>query len=196
MIWAAVILAGGRGARLGHVDKARLEHHGRSLLDHALAAVVDAAEIVVVGDPVPTSTRARFVREEPAGSGPLAAASAGVAALGSAPDLVVVLAVDMPGVTSGTVGRLLDSARRTDGAWLTDSEGRRQPAGAVRPAVVAGLTDDSDGLAGRPLRRLLEAPGTVAVPAVDDEADDVDTWADVARWRGADDVPKGGPDPL
>jgi molybdopterin-guanine dinucleotide biosynthesis protein A len=194
--WAAVILAGGRGSRLGNVEKASLESDGRSLLDHALAAVAAAAEVVVVGDPVPTSTPTRFVREEPVGSGPLAAASAGVSALTGTSDLVIVLAVDMPGVTAQTVSRLLEAAAHGDGAWLTDAAGRRQAAGAVRPAVIARLTQEDGDLAGRPLRLLLEAPGTVAMPAVDREADDVDTWEDVARWRGLDDAQTGGPDPL
>jgi CTP:molybdopterin cytidylyltransferase MocA len=119
-----------------------------------------------------------------------------VSALTGTSDLVIVLAVDMPGVTAQTVSRLLEAAAHGDGAWLTDAAGRRQAAGAVRPAVVARLTQEDGDLAGRPLRLLLEAPGTVAMPAVDREADDVDTWEDVARWRGLDDAQTGGPDPL
>ncbi|WP_275693401.1 NTP transferase domain-containing protein [Nocardioides sp. TF02-7] len=47
--FAAVVLAGGRGSRLGGFDKAGIEVRGRTLLEHALDAVVDAAEVVVVG---------------------------------------------------------------------------------------------------------------------------------------------------
>ena len=53
-MFSAVVLAGGTAARMGGADKAGIELGGRTLLQHALDAVVDAVEVVVVGDPVPT----------------------------------------------------------------------------------------------------------------------------------------------
>ena len=41
--FCAVVLAGGTAARLGGADKASIELHGRTLLTHALDALVDAA---------------------------------------------------------------------------------------------------------------------------------------------------------
>ena len=52
--FSAVVLAGGVAARLDGVDKGSVELDGRTLLTWALDAVIDAAEVVVVGDPVPT----------------------------------------------------------------------------------------------------------------------------------------------
>ena len=49
--FSAVVLAGGVAARLDGVDKASVELHGRTLLTWALDALVDAVEVVVVGDP-------------------------------------------------------------------------------------------------------------------------------------------------
>lgn len=49
---AAIILAGGRASRLGGAAKPLLEVGGRTLLDHALAAVADCHPIVVVGPAV------------------------------------------------------------------------------------------------------------------------------------------------
>jgi molybdopterin-guanine dinucleotide biosynthesis protein A len=177
--WAAVILAGGGGARLDGADKSALEYDGRSLLEHALAAVAKAAEVVVVGEEVPTSRAVTFTRESPPGGGPLAALSAGVAALASRPRLVAVLAVDMPHVSSTTVDRLRAALGDADGAWLVDATGRRQLAGvALRERVTAlGQTH------GVPMRLLTGSETAVDVPATGDEADDVDTWADVARLR-------------
>ena len=40
--FAAVVLAGGTAARLDGADKARSSTHGRTLLEHALDALVDA----------------------------------------------------------------------------------------------------------------------------------------------------------
>ena len=178
-----MVLSGGGAARLDGADKSTLEHDGRSLLEHALGAVAAAGEIVVVGPALPTSRPVTFTRESPPGGGPLAGLSAGVAALSGMPDLVVVLAVDMPHVTADTVARLLSAAddadRRTDGAWLVDAVGRRQLAGVVRRALVPAPSDAY----GVPMRQLMERDRTVDVVSVGHEADDIDTWADVARLR-------------
>ena len=61
--FAAVILAGGQASRLGGVDKATIELGGRSLLERTLDAVVDAGEVVVVGQQVPTERPVTFVLE-------------------------------------------------------------------------------------------------------------------------------------
>jgi molybdopterin-guanine dinucleotide biosynthesis protein A len=179
--WAAVVLSGGGATRLDGADKARLEHAGRTLLEHALGAVGAASEVVVVGPAVPTSRHVTFTRESPPGGGPLAGVCAGVAALTGSPDLVVVLAVDMPHVTAETVARLVAAAadEDVDGAWLVDHTGRRQLAGAVRPALVPA-PGEADGV---PMRALMQRDRTVDVVSLGHEADDVDTWADLARLR-------------
>ena len=176
-----MILSGGGAQRLDGVDKAALEHDGRTLLELALGALVAASEVVVVGPAVPTSRPVTFTRESPPGGGPLAGVSAGVAALTGSPDLVVVLAVDMPHVTADTVARLVRAADGSDldGAWLVDDVGRRQLAGAVRPALVPS-PGDADGV---PMRVLMHRDRTVDVVSQGHEADDVDTWADVDRLR-------------
>lgn len=175
--WAALILTGGTASRLGGADKAALARHGRPLLEHALAAVAGAAEVVVVGPEAATSQPVRFTREEPPGGGPLAGVVAGVAALTGNHDLVVVLAVDMPHVTAQTVTRLVAAVGDDDAAWLVDESGRRQLAGAVRPALVRAVGEAS----GLPMRRLMGAGRAVDVPALGDEAADVDTWPDADR---------------
>jgi molybdopterin-guanine dinucleotide biosynthesis protein A len=177
--WAAVILAGGTAVRLDGADKSALEYDGRSLLEHALAAVSSADEVVVVGEQVPTSRPVTFTRESPPGGGPLAALCAGVAALASRPRLVGVLAVDMPHVTAATLERLLAAVGDGDGAWLVDDTGRRQLAGVVLLERVAAVADPH----GVPMRTLTGSATAVDVPATGDEAADVDTWADVERLR-------------
>ncbi|HEY2877162.1 molybdenum cofactor guanylyltransferase [Nocardioides sp.] len=195
MTWAAVILTGGTAARLGGIDKGSLEHAGRSLLMRALDAVAGASEIIVVGpeagpevgSEVGMAGPVRFAREDPPGGGPLAGTAAGVAALTLSHDLVVVLAVDMPHVTAGTIARILAAAEDedVDAAWLTDSEGRRQLAGAVRPSLVPPSEDAQDG----PMRRLMTAGTVRDVAAIEGEAEDIDTWEDVLRLSG--DEPPG-----
>ena len=106
------------------------------------------------------------------------------------PDLVCVLAVDMPRVPAGTVARLTWAVeadpQTVDGAVLVDADGRRQPLAAVyrraalrgRPAArVAGST-------GCRCAGWSAGSGWLEVPAVGDEARDVDTWADLRRPGG------------
>jgi molybdopterin-guanine dinucleotide biosynthesis protein A len=185
MTWAAVILTGGRARRLDGVDKGSLVYEGHSLLERALDAVAAASETVVVGPAATTSRPVTFARESPQGAGPLAGLAAGVAELRGEHDVVVVLAVDMPHVDASTVTRLLVAADGVDAAWLTDAEGRRQIAGAVRTSLVPAARD----AAGAPMRRLMEAGRARDVPAIGQEGDDVDTWEDLSRLRG--DPPPG-----
>lgn len=127
----AVLLSGGDARRLGGVAKADLVVGGRRLIDRVLDAVA-AAELVVVVGPDPGNGRVDAVtREDPPGSGPVAAIAAGLAYV-RAP-IVAVLAADLPFLDPATIGRLVDALAPT-GASLPGS----------RPADVAALVD-SDG---------------------------------------------------
>src|SRR5262249_822605 len=140
-------------------------------------------EVVVVGPEVATpdsSVPVRFAREDPPGGGPLAGLAAGVAVLDPGIERVVVLAVDMPHVSAGTVARLLTALDDdTDAAWLTGADGRRQLAGALRPGLVPGAAEAR----GAPMHRLMSAGAVRDVRAVGAEADDIDTLEDLARLR-------------
>jgi molybdopterin-guanine dinucleotide biosynthesis protein A len=184
--FGAVVLSGGGGVRLGGVDKASIEVGGRTLLEHTLAALVDAAEVVVVGSEVPTSRPVTFTREDPAGGGPAAGLLAGLAAFARRPGRVVVLAVDMPLVTPSTVGRLLAAAEE-DGAVLVDPSGRDQYlCAAYSVAAILGASAGADPH-GRAMRDLVTGLRLARVPALADEARDLDTWQDLARFRDAAD---------
>ena len=185
--FAAVILAGGTGARLGGADKASLDLGGRSLLRHAVDAAAAATRIVVVGDPVEppllATTPVHFVREEPAYGGPAAALLTGIGLLPSDAVTVVVLAVDMPLVTAATVTRLLDAARESHGAALVDPAGRRQLAMALDLARLREVAPPPGTWHGLPLRRLLAALDLVAVEPLGEEGRDVDVWSDLHDLR-------------
>lgn len=172
--WVAAVLTGGTGRRLGGIDKAGLVVGGRSLLERALAAVAGAEEVVVVGDPV-EGHPLRFVREDPPYGGPGAGLATGVRALSG--ELAVVLAVDLPFVTSATIGRLLAAAEGHDGAVLVDAGGRRQLALVVRREVL--LARLPEAISGLPLWRLVDGLDLAEVGAESGEAHDIDTWADL-----------------
>jgi molybdopterin-guanine dinucleotide biosynthesis protein A len=175
--YAAVILAGGTAVRMDGVDKAGVEYAGRTLLEHALAAVAGALEVVVVGDQVPTTRPATFVREDPPHGGPAAGLLAGRDALLARPTYLAALAVDMPRVGTGTFQRLLAAADGHDGAFLADASGRRALAGVLQLAALDRVRPDD--VSGLPLHRLLAPLDLAEVPSTKGEARDVDTWADL-----------------
>ena len=173
---AAIVLTGGTGARLGGVDKASVEVGGATMLEHALAACAACDEVVVVGPEVPTGRPVTFTRESPAGGGPVAGLVAGRAALSAEPDLLLVLAVDMPRLTAGTVSRLVEGAAGHDGAFLA-AGGHRQLAGVLRPGAVDWPPPEEAH--GRSVRRFLAPLRLADVPARGAEGVDVDTWEDL-----------------
>ena len=63
---------------MGGVDKASIELGGVTLLERALARCPRGAEVVVVGDEVPTTRPVTFTREDPPGGGPAAGLLAGL----------------------------------------------------------------------------------------------------------------------
>jgi molybdopterin-guanine dinucleotide biosynthesis protein A len=183
--FCGVVLAGGTAARMDGVDKASVELHGRTLLELAVDAFVDAEEVVVVA---PASVRTQrpvtFVSEDPPRGGPVAGLLAGVEALLRRPALVGVLAVDMPRVTSATLRRLREAAVGRDGAFLVGGDGRRQLAGVLDTARLADVRPGLEAHHGMALHRLLAPLDLARVAAIGDEAVDIDSWADLRDLGG------------
>lgn len=179
MALGAVVLAGGRAARMGGADKATIELHGRNLLERALDAVIDATEVVVVGDQIPTERPVTFTREDPRHGGPAAALLAGLDALRGSPVQLAVLAVDMPRVTMGTMARVRRAAEGHDGAVLVDAEGRRALAYVLDTARLAAQRPPYGEEFGMSIRALLQGLDLVEVPGQGEETHDVDGWDDL-----------------
>jgi molybdopterin-guanine dinucleotide biosynthesis protein A len=206
----AIVLAGGKGMRLGGIDKAALEVGTRTLLDRALAAVQGAQRVVVVGPGRDVPPEVTVVTEDPPRGGPVAAVAAAAQQLRSG--LVVVLACDMPFVTADTVHRLLAACRGDDdgaatsaaphdaaphddagspttasgpdGAMLVDSYGRPQYcAAAYRVQALLSALDDIGPHTGAAMRTLVGRLTVVEVAAEPQETLDCDTWDDVERSR-------------
>lgn len=188
--YAAIVLAGGKSARLGR-DKTRVEVGGRSALDRVLAALDDTAQVVVVGVPRAVDRPdVVWTQEEPPGGGP-AAGVAVAAGLVSAP-WAVVLAGDLPMVDAATVHRLLAGAEGPyDGAVLVDAEGRRQHlCVAVRTTALRRRAVEG-GWHGAPMWRLLEALTLAEVAAHGHETLDLDEPGDVAAAQRLVPDPEG-----
>ena len=195
-----VVLAGGRGTRMGGRDKASIELGGRTLLERVLTADLGGRVVVVGETAVPDGVR-RTV-EDPPGGGPVAGIGAGLDALPwsqrspsaagdpSRPDWVAVCAVDQPGApqvlaalrhTLAGLGEEIDAVcPRHDGRaqWLLAVYRRAAlDAARARRARVAETGASVRSLVA-PLRwRELEFDGV--------HLGDVDTPADLERWSSA-----------
>ena len=179
-----VVLAGGAGRRLGGLDKASLEVGNRSLLDRVLDACSGADRIVVVGPRRDTARPVSWTREDPSGGGPVAGLAAGL--LMTQATVVVVLAVDLPFLTTATVDRLVAAAAdgRSDGAVLTDAVARDQPLTAAyrRSALVRRLAELPDP-AGVAISTVIRDLDLVRLPDPDAVSTDCDTWEELERAR-------------
>lgn len=193
----AVVLSGGRGARLGGVSKARLlvppsdPADGSApapLLLRAIRAVGDARRIVVVGDDAPGLAHSVLVvREEPPFGGPAAGLVAGLNALEPGEGWVLVIACDMPDVERAVAALLaaMPSEPEVDGVLLRDEAGHAQYlAGAYRRSALTRALHavDSSGIRGLAMRVLVEPLRLHEVPAPPGATADIDVPADAARW--------------
>ena len=178
--FAGIVLAGGTAARMDGIDKASVELGGRTLLELAIDAFLDADEVVVAGpDTVRTTRPVTFVREDPPLGGPVAGLLTAVDALLRPPRVVGVLAVDMPRVTPYTFRRLREAAAGHDGAFLARPGDRRQLAGVLDAGRLAEVRPGLEDQHGMPVHRLLSRLDLAVVEAEGDEGLDVDTWADL-----------------
>jgi len=202
MLLDAIVLAGGRSSRLSGEPKAQLLWHGATLLQHTVAAALQAGArlVVVVGPDAPDvqvldaqgrDARIRFTREDPPFGGPAAAIGAGVRALDElqapAADVVLVLACDMPEIARA-VSALAESLplAGSDGVLLIDSSGMRQPLAAAygRQALADAVTGlrASGTLDGASMRALISRLDLRELTDTAGSTRDVDTWADAAGF--------------
>lgn len=196
----ALILAGGRSARLGGLPKSALVYDGATLLERALLAAVGARRTVLVGpDPGDLPAGLLVAREHPPFAGPAAAIAAGLevlagadmagAGMGKGADTApwtLVLACDMPRA-SAAVDVLLSAVSshpETDGAVALSDVGRQQPLAAVyrtealRRETVAAAENGT--LTNGSVFGLLARLDLLPVPVPAHSTDDVDTWDDAA----------------
>jgi molybdopterin-guanine dinucleotide biosynthesis protein A len=131
------ILAGGQGTRMG-ADKAFLTVGGCTLLERAIRVLRPVCDVAIVGDPAKFSAYGTVIADLYPGCGPLAGIHA--ALMHSSAELNLVLAVDMPLVSSDLLAFLFAAAERT-GALVTIPHSARgfQPLCAVyrRPFATA-----------------------------------------------------------
>ena len=127
---SAFVLAGGRSSRMG-TDKAFVEFQGRTLLKRALDLVTDITpNVYVLGSRERFSAFGDVVEDEIPDHGPLGGVHAALRA--SSSDRNLILAVDMPLVTTALLQYLLREAERSEAVLTVPrAAGNWQPLCAV-----------------------------------------------------------------
>jgi len=190
----AVVLAGGRSARLGGAPKALLRQGGERLLDRAAAATDGAAALIVVApETTPVPAGATLTREDPPFSGPLAGLAAGLDAPTRTSGWVLALACDIPGAVPAVAALLSRAEQLAENGELADADALlAQPAGdRPQPLLalyrVAALQQEfaRRAPADRSMWSVLDGLAWQPVPAPAGSGADVDTPADAAAlgWR-------------
>lgn len=179
---AAAILAGGRGKRLGNIDKGLVRVGGQPIVARQLAVLqpLVAERLIVAGDPAPYKDfGARLVVDLHPGGGPLSGIEAALSA--SDADALLVFACDLPFLDAALVTALRDAEPAE--AVVARLDGKAQPLAAryarsILPTVKRRLSRDQ--------LRMLDLVGAVDPRWLDFPADtralfNVNTPADLAR---------------
>lgn len=190
----AIVLAGGRGSRLGGVDKATLELAGERLVDRVVRAsrIAGAARVIVVGPKTAGTDADAVLRENPEFAGPLAGIAAGITAV-TAP-WVWVLACDLeyPERVCTVLGKDHALAQvegraetEADGTLLVDGAGKPQWLAAnYRAAALAEACDQlGNEVVDAPVRRALSGLRLRELHVPTALAADIDTPESLAAAR-------------
>lgn len=179
---AVIVLAGGRGQRMGGVDKAQVTLDGVRLVDHLLAALSDH-EVVVVSPQPDLGVAVPVVSEDPPFGGPVAGIAAGFQTLEGA-DLVAVLSVDAPD-SPALLPLLLDALAHhpaADAAVVRAADGHVQPLCAVwRAAGLERALGRLDTVRDQAAKKLLRAADLVIEVDGDGTERDYDTPGELAE---------------
>ena len=184
--WTALVLAGGRGSRLGNADKAMITVGGVSTLSHLLGSLPGHVPIVVAGPSRTIGRPVTFAPESPAHGGPVAGIASGLAAVRT--PVTALLAVDMPWA-GGLAGQLIAEfpGCEADALVPVDGSGFRQPLCAVvRTEALRDALRALGAPAGRSLRELFCLIDVRERPLLEGElrsVDDIDTPQDLTNAR-------------
>ena len=150
---AAAIIAGGLATRFGGQDKSRLHISGLSIISRQVAVLqplTDELFVVATQHERFTDTPFRVVPDVLPGTGVVGAILTALESTEA--DRVLVVACDLPFLTSGLMQRLLELSAHGDGAWVHTPSGaepliacyRRHAAPVIRRQIDTGRLRAAD----------------------------------------------------
>lgn len=180
-MYDAIVLAGGAARRLDGADKPGVDLDGRPLIERVLRAVSDARRVIVAGPVRETRVPVVWCREEPPGSGPVAAIAAALPHVGE--PIVVLLAADLPWIAPA-VPMLRAAITGTDAAVLADADGRRNYlAAAWHTAGLRTALARVGDPAGAAMKHLYAGARVTEIADPAGWGQDCDTWDDIDTAR-------------
>jgi molybdopterin-guanine dinucleotide biosynthesis protein A len=157
---------------------------GKTILTHLLTDLAANIEVVIVGPTFESRLRSlKFVQENPAGGGPVAAVDAGLAMINT--EFVALIATDMPFAATviHELVKSLDSSR--DGVVPLDAEGIPQTLCAIyRTDALQQAIErlgSPQGCSMRSLTALLHLKEIELTPALQSRLLDIDTREELQR---------------
>lgn len=181
-----LVLAGGRGTRLGGANKPELLVHSQRLVDRVILAARRATvgRVVVIGDQVTGALADVVLREDPPFAGPLAAIAAGIPEVSSGWCMILACDLQHPDAVISALSDHVDQCA-ADGLVLRDAQGYVQwLAGYYRTAAVDEACEKLAGqLVNAPVRKALGALDLAELPVDDETIDDIDTPQALERAR-------------
>ncbi len=180
----AILLAGGRGSRVGGAVKPLFEVGGTTLLAAAVDGVraAGAGRVIVAAPVLNAALDVTWVREDPPFGGPVAGLVAALPLVQTAE--VWVLACDLPTVGSA-VALLSTVPLEGDGVCLGSGGRAHWLIGRYRTAALRRAASAlSDGGRDAAVRTLLGRLDVAVIPASHVLTRDVDTWDDLNDARG------------
>ena len=177
-----IVVAGGRGTRMGGVDKASITLAGERLIDRLLRQLPYDAPVAVVS-PYPLGMPQ--VCERPLFGGPAAGIAAGHAALaGTSESTTAILAVDAP--DSPQMLPALEQALESSGADVAVAtlDGLPQPLCALwRTEALTRALEELRDPRNKPAMHLLRLAGTIAEVEATPAVRDIDTLDELRARR-------------
>lgn len=165
-----LLLAGGRGSRMGGADKGLLEWRGRPLVAWLQAQARGQTDDLIISCNRHAERYAVFADrvvsdEEPGYPGPLAGIRAGLAVMRH--DLLLVLPCDAPRVDDALLRALRQAAQEAPGKpVMVRQAGEWEPMFCALPRVLSDAIEAAWQAGERSPRRLLRQLGAVAVDCV------------------------------
>ncbi len=164
-----IILTGGTNRRFGS-DKSAALLNGKSLLE-TLVDNLPTGDLIIVGPE--SSVKAKYVREEPIHSGPVAAIGAAISLCDA--EVIGIFATDMP--FAPLLLPQLEANLKADAALPVDKEGHLQPlAGLYLRAALTKALASFESLVNQSMKSLMEKLIVNEVPLAETELlIDIDT---------------------
>lgn len=187
---AAIVLAGGRSARMGE-DKAAIAWEGTTLLGRAVDELAPIGVVIVVRSPgqelPPLTSRVIVTDDAHPDRGPLQGLASGLRAVGAGATAFV-CAVDMPLMDLAFATRVLGALEGGADAAVPVVGGSRQPLAAAYRSEVADRAEELLAAGGRSLMALLDALEVRTLddlPGAADAVHNVNTPAELEAARQA-----------